>query len=184
MGWFERPEFGANVGLIDEIYRQYLDNPESVSPAWRDFFAENEPGDDGAEAAEETAEGRVEAEGGQAQQEQDPHVRGQRAEHRGRHVGSEADEQRPALPQRVADRAGDELSARQAEHRRGDRQLRRPRRGRQISRHCGKTREVHVHRQRPERRQRAQEHDQLAVRRWARRPAHRGEASDTCFTDS
>ena len=66
MGWFERPEFGANVGLIDEIYRQYLDNPESVSPAWRDFFAENEPGEDGApEAAEATAEGRVEAEGGQ-----------------------------------------------------------------------------------------------------------------------
>jgi 2-oxoglutarate decarboxylase len=66
MGWFERPEFGANVGLIDEIYRQYLDNPESVSPAWRDFFAENEPEDDGAEApTEATAEGRVEAEGGQ-----------------------------------------------------------------------------------------------------------------------
>src|SRR4029450_11552154 len=43
MGRFERPEFGANVGLIDEIYREYLDNPESVSPAWRDFFAENEP---------------------------------------------------------------------------------------------------------------------------------------------
>jgi len=59
VGWFERPEFGANVGLIDEIYRQYLDNPESVSPAWRDFFAENEPEDDGAEAtAEDTAEGR------------------------------------------------------------------------------------------------------------------------------
>jgi len=52
VGWFERPEFGANVGLIDEIYRQYLDNPESVSPAWRDFFAENEPGDDGAEGRE------------------------------------------------------------------------------------------------------------------------------------
>src|SRR4029453_1139776 len=50
MGWFERPEFGANVGLIDEIYRQYLDNPESVSPAWRDFFAENEP--DGGQATE------------------------------------------------------------------------------------------------------------------------------------
>ncbi|HEV3399402.1 MAG TPA: 2-oxo acid dehydrogenase subunit E2, partial [Actinomycetes bacterium] len=63
MGWFERPEFGANVGLIDDIYRQYLDNPESVSPAWRDFFAENEPEDDGTEAAaEDTAEGRVEAE--------------------------------------------------------------------------------------------------------------------------
>ncbi|HEX3200953.1 MAG TPA: 2-oxo acid dehydrogenase subunit E2, partial [Actinomycetes bacterium] len=72
MGWFERPEFGANVGLIDEIYRQYLDNPESVSPAWRDFFAENEPEDDGTQAHEETAEGRVEAEGGQAPQEQAP----------------------------------------------------------------------------------------------------------------
>jgi multifunctional 2-oxoglutarate metabolism enzyme len=72
MGWFERPEFGANVGLIDEIYRQYLDNPESVSPAWRDFFAENEPEDDGTQAPEGTAEGRVEAEGGQAQQEQAP----------------------------------------------------------------------------------------------------------------
>ncbi len=43
MGWFDRPEFGPNVGLIDEIYRQYLDDPESVSPAWREFFAENEP---------------------------------------------------------------------------------------------------------------------------------------------
>ncbi|HEV2895909.1 MAG TPA: hypothetical protein VG411_19340, partial [Actinomycetota bacterium] len=57
MGWFERPEFGANVGLIDEIYRQYLDNPESVSPAWRDFFAENEPeGYEDPGAAEATAE--------------------------------------------------------------------------------------------------------------------------------
>ncbi|HWD48157.1 MAG TPA: multifunctional oxoglutarate decarboxylase/oxoglutarate dehydrogenase thiamine pyrophosphate-binding subunit/dihydrolipoyllysine-residue succinyltransferase subunit, partial [Actinomycetota bacterium] len=53
MGWFERPEFGANVGLIDEIYRQYLDNPESVSPAWRDFFAENEPEDEDAQAPEQ-----------------------------------------------------------------------------------------------------------------------------------
>jgi len=43
MGWFDRPEFGPNVGLIDEIYRQYLDDPTSVSEAWRDFFAEHEP---------------------------------------------------------------------------------------------------------------------------------------------
>jgi 2-oxoglutarate decarboxylase len=43
MGWFERAEFGPNVGLIDEMYRQYLDDPESVSEAWREFFAENEP---------------------------------------------------------------------------------------------------------------------------------------------
>src|ERR671937_2840571 len=50
MGWFERPEFGANVGLIDEIYKQYLDNPESVSEAWREFFAENEPEEEPAQA--------------------------------------------------------------------------------------------------------------------------------------
>ena len=56
MGWFERPEFGANVGLIDEIYRQYLDNPESVSPAWRDFFAENERREDGDDAAPEATD--------------------------------------------------------------------------------------------------------------------------------
>src|SRR6266511_3562190 len=43
MGWFDRPEFGPNVGLIDEIYRQYLDDPSSVSEAWREFFAEHEP---------------------------------------------------------------------------------------------------------------------------------------------
>ncbi|HEX2159879.1 MAG TPA: hypothetical protein VHS79_23295 [Actinomycetes bacterium] len=66
MGWFDRPEFGPNVGLIDEIYRQYLDNPESVSPAWRDFFAENEPeGYEDPGAVEDTADGRVEAVDGQ-----------------------------------------------------------------------------------------------------------------------
>jgi len=43
MGWFDRPEFGPNVGLIEEIYRQYLDDPSSVSEAWREFFSEHEP---------------------------------------------------------------------------------------------------------------------------------------------
>src|SRR6266545_3076769 len=72
MGWFERAEFGPNVGLIDEMYRQYLDDPESVSEAWREFFAENEPDEDGDAEAEaevevevtaaEPAEGRTEAE--------------------------------------------------------------------------------------------------------------------------
>ncbi|HEU4400262.1 MAG TPA: 2-oxo acid dehydrogenase subunit E2, partial [Actinomycetota bacterium] len=69
MGWFDRAEFGPNVGLIDEMYRKYLDDPESVSEAWREFFAENEPDEDGdaeaaAAAAEpaEPAKGRTEAE--------------------------------------------------------------------------------------------------------------------------
>src|SRR6266508_1238539 len=43
MGWFDRPEYGPNVGLIDDVYRQYLDDPTSVSEAWREFFAEHEP---------------------------------------------------------------------------------------------------------------------------------------------
>src|SRR5262245_9557471 len=42
MGWFDRPEFGPNVGLVDEVYRQYLDDPTSVSEAWREFFAEHD----------------------------------------------------------------------------------------------------------------------------------------------
>ncbi len=45
MGWFDRPEFGPNIGLIDEIYRKYLDDPTSVSEAWQEFFAEQEPED-------------------------------------------------------------------------------------------------------------------------------------------
>jgi multifunctional 2-oxoglutarate metabolism enzyme len=61
MGWFDRPEFGPNVGLIDEMYRKYLDDPESVSEAWREFFTENEPDEDGegeaAVAEAEPAEG-------------------------------------------------------------------------------------------------------------------------------
>ena len=30
----------ANLGLVDEIYRQYLDDPSSVSEHWREFFAD------------------------------------------------------------------------------------------------------------------------------------------------
>ena len=34
---------GYNTGLIEDYYKQYLDNPESVSPAWREFFAGYSP---------------------------------------------------------------------------------------------------------------------------------------------
>ena len=30
--------FGANEWLVDEMYEQYLKDPESVDPAWWDFF--------------------------------------------------------------------------------------------------------------------------------------------------
>src|SRR6266508_4076512 len=62
MGWFERAEFGPNVGLIDEMYRQYLDDPESVSEAWREFFAENEPDQDGEAEAQPRPAAPAEAE--------------------------------------------------------------------------------------------------------------------------
>ncbi len=35
--------FGPNVWLIDEMYRQYLDTPDSVAESWRDFFADYKP---------------------------------------------------------------------------------------------------------------------------------------------
>jgi 2-oxoglutarate dehydrogenase E1 component len=42
---------GPNSGLVEEMYRQYLENPESVSPSWRDFFADYAPRGTGAPAA-------------------------------------------------------------------------------------------------------------------------------------
>ena len=36
--------FGFNSGYVEDLYAQYLQNPESVSPSWRDFFADFDPG--------------------------------------------------------------------------------------------------------------------------------------------
>ncbi|MGB2756151.1 MAG: multifunctional oxoglutarate decarboxylase/oxoglutarate dehydrogenase thiamine pyrophosphate-binding subunit/dihydrolipoyllysine-residue succinyltransferase subunit [Acidimicrobiia bacterium] len=36
-------EFGPNVGLVDELYRQYLEDPSSVGESWREFFADYTP---------------------------------------------------------------------------------------------------------------------------------------------
>jgi len=35
--------FGPNVWLIDEMYRQFLESPESVADSWRDFFKDYQP---------------------------------------------------------------------------------------------------------------------------------------------
>ncbi|HUF33542.1 MAG TPA: multifunctional oxoglutarate decarboxylase/oxoglutarate dehydrogenase thiamine pyrophosphate-binding subunit/dihydrolipoyllysine-residue succinyltransferase subunit [Acidimicrobiales bacterium] len=32
--------FGANAWLVDEMYEQYVDDPDSVSESWREFFAD------------------------------------------------------------------------------------------------------------------------------------------------
>jgi multifunctional 2-oxoglutarate metabolism enzyme len=34
---------GPNAWLVDEMYEQYTSNPESVSPAWREFFTDYRP---------------------------------------------------------------------------------------------------------------------------------------------
>ncbi|MBY8866540.1 2-oxoglutarate dehydrogenase E1 subunit family protein, partial [Streptomyces sennicomposti] len=44
--------FGANEWLVDEIYQQYLQDPNSVDRAWWDFFADYKPG---AAAADSSA---------------------------------------------------------------------------------------------------------------------------------
>ncbi len=36
---------GFNTGYVEELYRQYLENPESVSESWREFFADYKPGE-------------------------------------------------------------------------------------------------------------------------------------------
>ena len=35
--------YGTNVGYIDELYGRYVSNPNSVSEAWREFFADYRP---------------------------------------------------------------------------------------------------------------------------------------------
>src|SRR5438067_1895856 len=36
-------DFGPNVGLVEEIYRQWLEDPGSVAESWRDFFDDYTP---------------------------------------------------------------------------------------------------------------------------------------------
>jgi 2-oxoglutarate dehydrogenase E1 component len=36
-------DLGPNSGLVEEMYRQFLENPGSVSPSWRDFFTDYAP---------------------------------------------------------------------------------------------------------------------------------------------
>ncbi|MFF8384533.1 multifunctional oxoglutarate decarboxylase/oxoglutarate dehydrogenase thiamine pyrophosphate-binding subunit/dihydrolipoyllysine-residue succinyltransferase subunit [Streptomyces kanasensis] len=53
--------FGANEWLVDEIYQQYLQDPNSVDRAWWDFFADYKPGASGS--ADEPAGGSPAASG-------------------------------------------------------------------------------------------------------------------------
>src|SRR5438445_6786749 len=44
----EPAQFGPNSWLIDEMYQQALESPDSVAEPWRDFFADYHP--DGGKA--------------------------------------------------------------------------------------------------------------------------------------
>ena len=37
-------DFGPNIWLVDEMYRKFQEAPDSVSPAWREFLSDYEPG--------------------------------------------------------------------------------------------------------------------------------------------
>ncbi|MCM2576084.1 multifunctional oxoglutarate decarboxylase/oxoglutarate dehydrogenase thiamine pyrophosphate-binding subunit/dihydrolipoyllysine-residue succinyltransferase subunit [Streptomyces meridianus] len=52
--------FGPNEWLVDEIYQQYLQDPNSVDRAWWDFFADYKPGSDAGSAAAPSAEAPAE----------------------------------------------------------------------------------------------------------------------------
>jgi len=45
---------GFNTGYIEELYKQYLDDPDSVSESWREFFADYHP-DESFVAAQPTS---------------------------------------------------------------------------------------------------------------------------------
>ncbi|MGH8868913.1 MAG: multifunctional oxoglutarate decarboxylase/oxoglutarate dehydrogenase thiamine pyrophosphate-binding subunit/dihydrolipoyllysine-residue succinyltransferase subunit [Actinomycetes bacterium] len=49
--------FGPNEWLVDEIYQQFLKDPDSVDKAWWDFFADYQPADGGSAQASATQAG-------------------------------------------------------------------------------------------------------------------------------
>jgi pyruvate/2-oxoglutarate dehydrogenase complex dihydrolipoamide acyltransferase (E2) component len=36
-------QFGTNLWLVDEMYEEYLESPESVSETWQEFFSDYRP---------------------------------------------------------------------------------------------------------------------------------------------
>ena len=39
----QRENFGPNTWLVEELYRQYVTDPDSVSELWREFFEDYSP---------------------------------------------------------------------------------------------------------------------------------------------
>ena len=49
MSSFDLSSLGPNMRLVDEMYRRFREDPQSVAPAWREFFADFEPGSENGE---------------------------------------------------------------------------------------------------------------------------------------
>src|ERR671922_2376710 len=47
MAGVSRENFGPNTWLVEELYRQYQEDPGSVSDVWQEFFEDYEPTADG-----------------------------------------------------------------------------------------------------------------------------------------
>ncbi|MFB6098607.1 MAG: hypothetical protein ABEK84_05755, partial [Salinibacter sp.] len=50
---------GFNTGYIEELYKQYLEDPNSVSESWREFFADYNPDASFVPAAQTTGDGEA-----------------------------------------------------------------------------------------------------------------------------
>lgn len=48
-------DLGANAWMVDEMYRDYLENPANVSEGWREFFVDYRPGSGAVTATSQTA---------------------------------------------------------------------------------------------------------------------------------
>jgi 2-oxoglutarate dehydrogenase E1 component len=57
----QQTDFGANEWLVYEIHQQYLRDPDSVSPEWRDFLSDYTPGGDAGTAAPTNGNGAAPA---------------------------------------------------------------------------------------------------------------------------
>jgi multifunctional 2-oxoglutarate metabolism enzyme len=55
----KQEQFGTNFWLVDEMYRQYLADPESVGESWQEFFSDYTPGWDTSAVSNDRGTGRT-----------------------------------------------------------------------------------------------------------------------------
>ena len=58
-----KEQFGTNFWLVDEMYREYLADPDSVGESWKEFFADYKPGWDTSAGRRERGQERDRGDG-------------------------------------------------------------------------------------------------------------------------